>query len=246
MALKKGKTPTKNPDAVIPSPTLFEELRRFDTPTICNALLGLLPEKSKLTGFSRQEFQVSSPLQKPIVGLAKTGKIRASVGIDGDEESRREVEFYEYVNTGAYPKIIVIEDEDSPAGIGAFWGEVHTHLFQRLGALGAVTNGSMRDLDAMAPGFQVLAGQIGPSRAGVHLRAQDCPVKLHGMTIRPGDLIHADRHGAVVIPASVADRVVEAAELVLRRERVLLELLRSPEYTFEKLKAAIEKAGHVH
>jgi hypothetical protein len=96
----------------------------------------------------------------------------------------------------------VIQDLDGPlVGFGAFWGEVQTTIHKGLGCLGVVTDGCVRDITMMAPGFQVLAGSITPSHAWVHLVDIGGAVNVGGMMVSDGDLIHADRHGAVVIPA---------------------------------------------
>ena len=115
-----------------------------------------------------------------------------------------------------------------------------------MGCLGGITNGSIRDLDAMAESFQMLAGMVGPSHAWTHLEDFGGEVNVHGMTVASGDLIHADRHGAVVIPHGVARKVTEAADLLVRREAVILEACKSPEFTPELLKRAIGDAEDIH
>ena len=86
-------------------------------------------------------------------------------------------------------------------GFGAFWGEVQTTVHAALGVAGCVTNGSFRDIDMLAPGFQIVGGRIGPSHAHVHMVQMKCDVTIFGMLARHDDVIHADVHGAVVIPA---------------------------------------------
>ncbi len=121
------------------------------------------------------------------------------------EQQARRLAYYEYVGTGHGPRINVIQDIDgADAGFGAFWGEVQSAVHKALGCLGVITDGSIRDIDQWAPGFQALAGSIGPSHAFVHAESFGGEVRVAGMTVRSGDLIHADRHGAVVIPLDVA------------------------------------------
>src|SRR5262245_50782601 len=79
----------------------------------------------------------------------------------------------------------------NPPGYGAFWGEVQTNVHKALGCLGAVTNGSIRDLAGIAEGFQMLAGSIAPSHAYVHVVEFGISVTIHSMQVRSGDLIHA-------------------------------------------------------
>ena len=101
------------------------------------------------------------------------------------------------------PGISVIQDLDgADVGFGAFWGEVQSTVHKALGLVGVVTDGCIRDIPQWAPGFQALAGSIAPSHGHVHLAGFGQEVRVAGMLVRPNDLIHADRHGAVVIPAA--------------------------------------------
>jgi regulator of RNase E activity RraA len=141
----------------------------------------------------------------------------------------------------------VIQDLDGAnIGFGAFWGEVNSSVHKALGCLGVVTDGSIRDIPAWAPGFQALAGSIGPSHAFVHLAGFGEDVCVAGMTVRSDDLIHADRHGAVVIPANVAAKLPDAARLCERREEPILGIARDPGFTVEKLKEALARAAEIH
>jgi Demethylmenaquinone methyltransferase len=141
----------------------------------------------------------------------------------------------------------VIQDIDGgDAGFGAFWGEVQSSVHKALGSLGVITDGSIRDIAQWAPGFQALAGSIGPSHAYVHAENFGGEVRVAGMTVRSGDLIHADRHGAVVIPLDVAAKLPDAAELCGRRETPILEIARSKDFTLERLKEALKRSAEIH
>jgi regulator of RNase E activity RraA len=110
---------------------------------------------------------------------------------------------------------------------------------------GALTNGVMRDLGDMAPGFPVVAGSIGPSHGFVHVRSVNQPVRIMGMDVRPGDLVHADRHGAVVIPPEVVGKLAGAIEKMQRTERLVLDPARGEGFdfdSFDKAWTAFEKA----
>ena len=140
-----------------------------------------------------------------------------------------------------------IQDLDAEmAGYGAFWGEVHSAVHKALGCLGVVTDGSIRDIPQWAEGFQALAGLIGPSHAHVHLAGFGDVVRVAGMTVRSGDLIHADRHGAVVVPIDIADKVPAAAELCARREEPILAVARSKDFSLAGLRAALARANEIH
>src|SRR5689334_24861989 len=174
------------------------------------------PER-RLIGFTTKPLVCPFPELPPIVGYARTATIRSVVqsGLPAAEQAKRRIEYYEYVGTGFGPRITVIQDIDgADVGYGAFWGEVQSNVHKALGCVGVVTDGSIRDIPQWAPGFQALAGSIGPSHAWVHATDYGEPVTVAGMTVRSGDLVHADCHGAIVIPFDVAAKLPEAAELL--------------------------------
>ncbi len=215
-------------------------LRQLDTPTVCNALEITSPER-RGTHFTVSPLFCAFPNLPPIVGYARTATIRAVQPSprEGAAERDARLAYYESVAAGPHPTITVIQDLDPAAGVGAWWGEVQTHLHRGLGSLGVVTNGSVRDLDDLALGFQVLAGNVGPSHAFVHPVAWNIPVTVHGMDVRPGDLVHADRHGAVVIPEALAAGLPEAAAAIAKGESVLIEASKKADFDFETLRSLI-------
>jgi regulator of RNase E activity RraA len=144
------------------------------------------------------------------------------------------------------PIIAVIEDTDDQPGIGAMWGEVNSAIHKGLGVRGGLTNGSIRDLDMLAPGFQLLAGMVGPSHAHVHVTAVGIPVTVFGMRVQPGDLIHADKHGAVIIPPGMAKELPAAVKLNQRQEAPILKAARSKGFTVDKLVKAWGEADDIH
>ncbi len=222
-------------------------LARHDTPTICNALEIVVPERRAL-GFTTQPLVCADPSLAPIVGYARTATIRAvePSSLSPAELRQGRADYYTYVAAPPQPTIAVIQDLDPRPGFGAFWGEVNSTIHEALGCLGSVTNGSIRDLDVLAPGFQLLAGCVGPSHAHVHIVDFAGQVNVGGMTVRDGDLIHADRHGAVVVPAEAAGRLAEAVDLVSRREAVILEACRRPGFDVETLKRAMADSAEIH
>jgi regulator of RNase E activity RraA len=135
---------------------------------------------------------------------------------------------------------MVIEDLDEEPGYGAFWGEVQSNVHQALGCLGTVTNGSIRDIPMIPPGFQMLAGSIGPSHAYVHVVEHGGAVNVHGMAVKSGDLIHADRHGAAVVPADQVAAMKTALVGLNEREAKIIKAARAPDMTVDKIKAAIK------
>lgn len=211
-------------------------LRKLDTPTVCNALEVVAPER-RGHGYTIAPFFCPRPGLEPIVGYARTGTIRAATPPTGDAESttRTRLAYYAHVAEGPGPTITVIEDLDDVAGYGAWWGEVNTNIHKGLGSLGVITNGSIRDLDDAAEGFQMLAGMAGPSHAWVHIEEFNVPVNVHGMHVEPGDLIHADQHGAVVVPIDVAPALPGVAADIAAKERILIEASQQQDFSPDKL-----------
>jgi regulator of RNase E activity RraA len=235
--------------SVAPVPaSVLAAIAKYDTPTICNAMEVVAPER-RFHGYTVKPLVCPFPDMPPIVGFARTATMRAVSAplLAGAAYREQRAAYYEYVGTGPGPRISVIQDLDGAnVGYGAFWGEVNSTVHRALGCLGVVTDGSIRDIPQWAPDFQALAGSIGPSHAHVHLAGFGEPVNVAGMVVRSGDLVHADRHGAIVIPFEVAAKLPEAAELLGRREAVILEVARSKDFSIEKLKAAMAKSAEIH
>jgi len=227
---------------------VLEALRAIDTPTVCNALEVVAP-KRRGYGFTVEPLVCIRPELGSMVGIARTAQIRAMHPSDlGGAEAKELLQsYYAYIDAGPKPAIIVIQDLDGDSrGYGAFWGEVNSNIHKGLGCLGLITDGSVRDLPDVAAGFQMLAGRIGPSHAYVHPVGFGAPINVCGMRVVDGDLIHADQHGAVVIPADVADKVSEAAAGIARREGVIIKAAQEPGFNFERLKKAMGDAAEIH
>jgi regulator of RNase E activity RraA len=219
-------------------------LRQWDTPTICNGL-ELTDPARRAIGFTVEPMVAVDRKFPPIVGVARTGLIRAKEPPRGPIPSRED--WYEYVEASAeYPTIAVLQDIDDRPGYGAFWGEVQTTVHAGLGVLGCVTNGSFRDLDMLAPGFQIVGGRVGPSHAHVHMVQMNCQVNIFGMLVGHGDVVHADFHGAVVIPAASVTKLPAAIDLLTRREKVILDMARAPGFTGARMREALKAAGEIH
>ena len=225
----------------------LNKLTEWDTPTICNGLEHLSSEY-RVKSFTVEQMQCFDPSLPPIIGYARTAMIRSMTPPEGKPEDIREMRarYYETISAPPNPSISVIQDLDPTPGFGAFWGEVNTAIHKGLGCLGVVTNGSFRDIDACAPGFQLLGGKVAPSHAWVHLVAIECEVNIFGMAVKPNDIIHADRHGAVVVPEECVKELPSAIDVLTRREAVILEVARSPGFNVEILKKAMAHSAEIH
>jgi len=219
--------------------TLWALLRRIDTPSVCNAI-EVAQGKRGFNKFTRGTMLASDPQSIAIVGYARTAKIAANAPSreDADVIKARRMAYYQHMSEGPRPAVAVIEDLDFPHAVGAFWGEVNTTIHKGFGLAGALTNGVMRDLGDLAEGFPVIAGSIGPSHAFVHVCEIGTPITIFSMQVNDGDLIHADRHGAVVIPPEVIPHLEEAIRKMFDTEKLILEPARKEGFDFEAFKKA--------
>jgi regulator of RNase E activity RraA len=225
------------------TPADLETLRQWDTPTICNGLELVVPDRRAI-GFTTVPMVVANHKLPPIVGLARTGLIRAREPARGVIPPRED--WYDYVAADGLPTIAVIQDIDDRQGHGAFWGEVQSTVHLALGVLGCVTNGTFRDVDVLAPGFQIIGGGVVPSHAHVHMLQMRCQVNVFGMLCDHDDVIHADYHGAVVIPADAVTKLPAAIDLIARREKAILDMARTPGFNAARMREALRKAGEIH
>jgi len=170
------------------------------------------------------------PELPPIVGFAKTVTFKAKDAVPLGQAGymQKRLDYLDYVAATPRPGIMVMEDLDGEhVGYGAFWGEVQSNVHKALGCLGVVTNGSIRDIPMIAPGFQMLAGSIVPSHAYVHVVDFGIDVTVHGMAVKSGDLVHADRHGAIVVPSDKIDAMRSALDGLSAREARIIAAARA-------------------
>ena len=153
------------------------------------------------------------------------------------------MDYYRYVSEGLRPTVVVVEDLDGETAFGAFWGEINATVHKAFGLEGAVTNGAVRDLGVLPAGFPVLAGTIGVSHGHVHVVSVDVPVAVKGLRVNAGDLVHADRHGAVVIPRDLIEEMLKALAKMTDAEEIVLGPARSagPDYGFEDFRKSWEE-----
>jgi 4-hydroxy-4-methyl-2-oxoglutarate aldolase len=214
----------------------LDALRKITSPSVANAI-----ETFKVR--PREEGNVSSQIRAlfpelpPMVGYAVTALVRSERGpIEGHRASV--FGWWDYVLSIPAPRVIVVHDLDDPRGQGAQWGEVQANIHRALGCVGVVTDGSVRDLEEVRGlGFQFCAAHISVSHANVHMVDFGIPVKVGGLWVKPGDLVHGDQHGVVTIPHEIAAQIPEAIAKVEADERRIISVCQSSDFTAEKLKA---------
>ena len=218
---------------------LLTLLRSVDTPTVCNAI-EVAQGKRGFSAFTRGTFIASRPDAPAITGYARTAKIAAAVpsADDGATIRARRMDYYRHMAIGPRPSLAVVEDLDFPDAVGAYWGEINANIHRGFGMSGVVTNGVMRDLGDVPADFPMIAGSVGPSHAFVRVEAIGVPVIVFGLTVAPGDLVHADRHGALVIPPEVIPVLADSIEKLRRTERLIIEPSKAADFDFGKFEAA--------
>ena len=218
--------------------TLFDLLSRIDTPTVCNAI-EVVQGKRGFHGFTRGTMVCTEP-GRAVVGHAATAQIAALAPPTEPPEviKARRMAYYKAMHDAPKPSVAVIEDLDYPNCVGAYWGEINTTIHKGFGMSGALTNGVVRDLGDLPQGFPVIAGSVGPSHGYVHVRSVSQPVRVMGLAVRQGDLVHVDRHGAVVVPPEVIGSLAAAIRKLQETERLVLDSARTPGFDFAAFEAA--------
>jgi regulator of RNase E activity RraA len=217
---------------------LVSELRKWDTPALCNALQRLGVD---VTRGSCTDGSITLMTGARSVGIAVTAAMRAAQpGDDAVPVS----ELHRLIAASQYPAIVLLQDLDPTPGAGAFLGEVNGTLLDVLDIAGFATNGRVRDLDELRQ-MRYTVHARGPCVARAHMRltAADVPVVIAGMTARPGDIIHGDQHGLLRIPLDLAAQALAAAEQIRKEEQEIVTWARSPEFTIDGL-LALRRVRH--
>lgn len=219
----------------------LERLRRIDACTLANAI-ETFQERLRDEGFVDHSIGCLFPKLSPIVGYAATVRIRGSAVPTAGRAYPDRTDWWDYVLSLPAPRVLVVQDVASNPGLGSLLGAVHTNILRALGCVGALTNGSVRDIPAIEElGFQVFAGGICVSHAYVHIVEFGTPVEIGGLKISSGDLLHGDRHGVQSIPPGLAERIPAVADEIAAKERALIELCRSKDFSLDKLRVAVGK-----
>lgn len=221
------------------APETLQALQALDTCTVANAI-ETFDVRLRNEGYADSSIRCLSGCDSPVVGHAVTARIRcSSLPVTGGTFVDR-TDWWDHLLTIPGPRIVVIEDVDEKPGTGAFIGEVHAAILKALGCVAAVTNGSVRDLPAISgSGFRLFANHVSVSHAYVHVVEFGGPVRVGGLEINPGDLLHADVHGVLSVPLGIAADIPRAAEKVIERERKVLDLCKAGNVTVEKLRDAV-------
>lgn len=221
-------------------PGQLEQLRSIETPIVASAI-ELFGVRLQNAGFANSQVRCMFPDRPPIVGYAATAHIRsAQPPMEGRNYYRR-TDWWNHILTIPAPRVVVIEDVDSPPGLGAFVGAVNANILMALGCTALITNGAVRDLgDVETTGFQLFAGNVSVSHAYAHVFDFGGEVEMAGLKIQPGALLHGDRHGVLTVPMEIASKLPAAAREIVRRRQELIGLCKAPDFSLDHLRRAVD------
>ena len=240
-----GPPQTRAPYPMQPglAPVLLEALRHIDSCTLANAI-ETFRVRLRNEGFTNGATRCLFPSLRPMIGHAVTVKIRGSSPPAAARTYLERTDWWAYVKSVPWPRVVAVQDIDPAGGHGALLGEVHVNILRALGCVGAVTNGAVRDLPAIANlGFQLFAGSLTVSHSYVHIVEFGAPVEIDGLAIRSGDLLHGDLHGLQSVPPELVAKLPATAAALAAKEHALIALCQSGEFTLEKLRAAVAAQG---
>jgi len=220
----------------------LELLRRYDTPTICNAI-ELFAVRPRNTGYMDNRIKACFPELPPMVGYASTATFRSAAPIKtGDAYSTLDQQISTFEDLPG-PAVVVFQDLDDPTAAATF-GEIMCTTYKTFGAVGLVTSGAARDLDQVrAIEFPAFSNGAICAHGYVHILDLQVPVHVGGVTVYPGDLLHGDCNGVTTIPSEIAPELAQACAEFAAAEEVVLDCLKSGKATPQELNEARAECG---
>ena len=218
----------------------LDALRQFDTCMVANAIESF-NVRLRNTGFADASVRCMFEDAPPMVGYAVTARLRSGEPPIGGGNFRDRADFWNTLLTVPAPRILVLQDMDDPPGRGAFVGDMHAAILKGLGCVGFVTNGAVRELPSVRTmGIQLFAGTVAVSHAYAHIFEIGSAISVGGMEVRPGDLLHGDRHGVLTVPAEIAANVPGVADRLQRAEQRVIDFCRSKDFSVPKLREVMK------
>jgi regulator of RNase E activity RraA len=213
----------------------FDAIRQFDTCTIANAIEGF-QIRLRNEGYTRPGLWCVTGDSPRMLGYAATCRVRSSDPPVSGTSFLDRTDWWGSVGILPIPRIAVIQDLEAEYSAGSAIGEVHAAVLKAFQFVGAITNGAVRDIEAVSQlPFPMLARAAAVSHADTHLVDYGGPVEIYGLEIQSGDLLYADRHGVLSIPVEIADQLPAAAREIQRQESRIIDFCQSPDFTPEKL-----------
>jgi regulator of RNase E activity RraA len=218
----------------------FDAIRQFDTCTIANAIEHF-KVRLRNEGYTLPGLQCVTGGSPRLLGYAATCRVRsADPPMSGNAYVDR-TDWWEKMGLLPVPRIAVFQDLDAADSGASTIGEVHAAILKAFHCEGMITNGSVRDIPAVSRmEFPMFAPAVSVSHAYMHIVDFGAPVEIFGLPVRSGDLLYADIHGVVSIPLDIAARIPEVASGIRAREREIIDLCQSPEFSLERLLKAVQ------
>ncbi len=221
-------------------PAVLDQLKRYDTCTIANAI-ERFQVRLRNEGYTSHGLKCLTSEFPTVVGYAVTSHVRTANPPMSGGRYFEGTEWWSDIEARPAPRIAVIEDVDSNPGAGSVAGEVHCAILQRFGYTALATNGAVRDLLGVRRlRFSVFARSLTVGHSYVHSFDFGAPVNIFGLTVRSGDLLCGDCHGLLSIPKEIAARIPEVAEKLRQHERKVIDLCQSPDFSVEKLRRLVQ------
>jgi len=221
----------------------LDALRQFDTCMVANAI-ETFNVRLHNTGFTNASIRCIFEDAPPMVGYAATARLRSGEPPMVGNTFHDRADFWNSILQIPPPRILVLEDKDNPAGRGAFVGDMHAAILKALGCIGYVTNGAVRELPAVrAMRIQLFAGNVAVSHAYAHIFDIGASITVGGMEVRPGDLMHGDRHGVLTLPAEIAGAIPAVAAEIQKEEQRVINFCRTSAFSVAKLAEVMKKKG---
>jgi len=217
----------------------LENLRRLDGCTLANAI-ETFQRRLHNEGFTNGAVKCLFPRLPPMLGYAATVKIRGSAPPKAGSQYQDRTDWWDYILSLPAPRVVAVQDVGTRPGTGSLLGAVHINILRALGCAGAVTNGAVRHLRASeALKFPLFAGHVSVSHAYIHIVEFGMPVEIDWLKVQSGDLLHGDLHGVQSVPLDIAPQIPAVAARIAEKEAALIALCQSPEFSLERLRAAV-------
>jgi len=221
----------------------MEALRRVDTCMVSNAI-ETFDVRLRNAGFTDARIRCMFEELPVVVGYAATARLRTGQAPIAGRIYHERSDWWKSILAVPAPRIAVIEDMDEHPGVGAFLGDMHAAILKALGCVAYVTNGAVRELPRVRKlGFQLFAQNLSVSHAYAHIFDLGAVVTIGGLQVKPGDLLHGDRHGIVTVPKAIAGEIPVAAVKLRAYEQKIIDFCDSKEFSVEELGRVMKDAG---
>ncbi len=218
----------------------FDALRRLDTCSVSNAI-ETFEVRLRNAGFADARIRCIFKDLPPMVGYAATARLRSGEPPIAGRTYEDRTDWWNSILQVPAPRIVVLEDLDKPPGLGAFLGDMHAGILRALGCVGYVTDGAVRELPGVRNlGLHLFAGNVAVSHAYAHIFDFGSTVKVGGLEVQPGDLLHGDRHGLLSVPRRIASEIPPVAARLQQAEQKVIDFCRSKEFSVDQLRQVLK------